>query len=118
MKRTSGKYWLCVLIAMGGAILAPAQTQPQDKSTSEAVFKQLVSLVGEWEAVQDSVPVTETYTLTANGSALMAETKPGNDPTMITLFTVDGDHLIATHYCALAINLRWRQASPKTCRKA
>jgi hypothetical protein len=100
MKRTSGKHWLCVLIAMGGALLLPAQTRPQDRTKSEAVFKQLKRLVGIWEAVQDGVRVTETYTLTANGSALMAETKPGNDPAMITMFTVDGDHLIATHYCA------------------
>jgi hypothetical protein len=101
MKRTRGRHWLYALVAvMIGAILLPAQVRPQDKSRSEAVFKQLVSLVSKWEAVQDGVPVTETYTLTANGSALMAETKPGTDPAMITMFTVDGDHLIATHYCA------------------
>jgi hypothetical protein len=99
MKRTI-EHWLCVLIAMGGTILLPGQMQPQDKTKSEAVFKQLVSLVGEWDAVQDGVPVTEIYTLTANGSALMAETKPGNDPAMITMFTVDSNHLIATHYCS------------------
>ena len=100
MKRTIGKQWLCIIVAMAGAISLPAQTQPQDKSKSEAVFKQLASFVGAWEAVQDGVPVTETYTLTANGSALMAETKPGNEPAMITMFTVDGDHLMATHYCS------------------
>src|ERR1044071_5123637 len=99
MKRTIGKQWLCIIVAMAGAISLPAQTQPQDKSKSEAVFKQLASFVGAWEAVQDRVPVTETYTLTANGSALMAETKPGNEPAMITMFTVDGDHLMATYYC-------------------
>jgi hypothetical protein len=101
MKRMIGIHSLYILIAvMGSVILAPAQTRPQDGSKSEAVFKQLTSLVGEWEAVQDGVPVTETYTLTANGSAVMAETKPGSDPAMITIFTVDGDHLMATHYCA------------------
>src|ERR1044071_5846015 len=100
MKRTIGKQWLCIIVAMAGAISLPAQTQPQDKSKSEAVFKQLASFVGAWEAVQDRVPVTETYTLTANGSALMAETKPAKEPAMITMITVDGDHLLATHYCA------------------
>jgi len=100
MKIAIGKHWFYMLIAIGVANLSPAQTQPPDRSKSEAVFKQLTSLVGEWEAVQDGVPVKESYMLTANGSALMAETKPGNDPAMITMFTVDGDHLIATHYCA------------------
>jgi len=76
-----------------------AQSQPQDSSKSAAVFRQLKSLVGEWEAVQEGVPVKETYTLTANGSVLMSETKPADSEPMITMFTVDGDHLIATHYC-------------------
>ena len=77
-----------------------AQSQPQDSSKSAAVFKQLKSLLGEWEAVQEGVPVKETYTLTANGSVLMSETKPADSEPMITMFTVDGDHLIATHYCS------------------
>ena len=95
---------ICCLYALaaivGSVILLSAQTQPPNTSKSDAVFKQLTSLVGNWEAVQDGVPVTENYTLTANGSALMAETKPANGPAMITMITVDGDHLIFTHYCA------------------
>lgn len=85
---------------MGSITWLSAQTQPTNPSKTDAVFKQLVSLVGEWQAIQDGVLVTESYTLTANGSTLMAETKPGNDPAMITMFTADGNHLIATHYCA------------------
>jgi hypothetical protein len=79
---------------------AVGQNRAEDKATSEATFKQLASLVGEWQALQGGVTVKETYALTANGSALMAETKPANEPAMITMFTVDGDHLIATHYCS------------------
>jgi len=87
---------VCVLVA---AVAASGQNQPQNTGKSAAVFKQLTSLVGEWEAVQEGVPVRETYTLTANGSVLMSETKPADSQPMITMFTVDGDHLIATHYC-------------------
>lgn len=101
MKRPFNLPCLYVLtVLMGSVTLLPAQTQPQAGTKSETVFTQLTSLVGKWEAVQDGVLVTETYTLTANGSALMAETKPGSDPAMITMFTVDGGRLIATHYCA------------------
>jgi hypothetical protein len=76
-----------------------AQPTPGETSQSAAVFKQLASLAGEWQAIQDGVPVKETYTLTANGTVLMSETKPADSGAMITMFTVDGDHLIATHYC-------------------
>jgi hypothetical protein len=75
------------------------QPASEGTSESEAAFKQLASLVGEWQTIQDGVPVKETYTLTANGSVLMSETKPANSEAMITMFTVDSDHLIATHYC-------------------
>lgn len=86
----------CVLVT---AVAVSGQNQPHDSSKSAAVFKQLTSLVGEWEAVQEGVPVKETYTLTANGSVLMSETKPADSQPMITMFTVDGDRLMATHYC-------------------
>jgi hypothetical protein len=94
--RTKSLVLICVLVT---AVVVSGQNQPQDSSKSAAVFKQLTSLVGEWEAVQEGVPVKETYKLTANGSVLMSETKPADSQPMITMFTVDGDHLIATHYC-------------------
>jgi hypothetical protein len=81
------------------ATATSGQPAPQRTSESAATFKQLTSLAGEWQAIQDGVPIKETYTLTANGTALMSETKPANSEAMITMFTVDGDHLIATHYC-------------------
>ena len=82
------------------AVAWPAQTQEQDRTKTDAVFKQLASLAGEWTALADGTPVTETYTLTANGSALLVETRPATESPMITMITVDGDHLIATHYCS------------------
>jgi hypothetical protein len=77
-----------------------AHAQEPDRTKSDAAFRQLSALVGEWTALQAGTPVTETYTLTANGSALLVETKPANESAMITMITVDGNHLLATHYCS------------------
>jgi hypothetical protein len=71
-----------------------------DKTKSDQAFDRLSSLQGEWKGEQDGVKVRLIYTLTANGSALMEECRPETGHTMITMFTVDGDHLIATHYCS------------------
>jgi hypothetical protein len=90
---------LFIVAALAIPFLAVAENAAVPLTQSANIFQQLKSLVGEWEAVQDGVPVKETYTETANGSVLMAETRPGNEPAMITMITVDGDHLIATHYC-------------------
>jgi hypothetical protein len=96
MTKLTTQVLACVLAT---AVAVSGQNQAHETSKSAAVFKQLTSLVGEWEAVQEGVPVKETYTLTANGSVLMSETKPADSQPMITMFTVDGDRLMATHYC-------------------
>ena len=83
------------------ATLMSSQIESPGASNSAAAFKHLESLVGEWQGVQDGVAIKAIYTLTANGTVLMEQMQPPNSAeTMITMFTVDGDHLIATHYCS------------------
>lgn len=96
MKRASlsACLWVAVIVLLGTTI---AQAE---KSKSAAAFEQLSSLVGEWKGVEDGIDITVTYTLTANGSTLMEEFRPAKGPVMMTMFSVDGDHLLATHYCA------------------
>jgi hypothetical protein len=84
-----------VALVLIGAATAPALEKPN----SVLAFKHLTSLVGEWKGTQDDTEMKLTYTLTADGSALMEEFRAGKS-VMITMFTVDGDHLIATHYCS------------------
>src|SRR5213592_4009949 len=71
-----------------------------DKTKSEEAFDRLVALEGEWQGIADGVNTTLIYTLTANGSTLMEQCRPEKGHEMITMFTVDDDHLIATHYCS------------------
>ncbi len=40
-----------------------------------------------------------TYELVAGGSALLERESAENMPVMLTLFHVDGDRLLLTHYC-------------------
>src|SRR6266567_1402253 len=70
------------------------------KTKSEEAFDRLAALKGEWNGQTDGLNTTLMYTLTANGSALMEQCRPDKGAEMITMFTVDGDHLIATHYCS------------------
>src|SRR5438094_4585222 len=82
------------------ALLVAAAALASNKTKSEQAFDHLASLQGEWQGIADGVNTTLIYTLTANGSTLMEQCRPGKGPEMITMFTVDGDHLIATHYCS------------------
>ena len=82
------------------AVVLAASAPAADKTNSEEAFDRLASLQGEWQGIADGVNTTLIYTLTANGSTLMEQCRPEKGPEMITMFTIDGDHLIATHYCS------------------
>jgi hypothetical protein len=95
MKRTVvfGIVGMALFVVTSAALTA-------DKTKSEEAFDRLTSLKGEWKGEMSGVATTLIYRVTANGSALMEECRPENGREMITMFTVDGDHLIATHYCS------------------
>jgi hypothetical protein len=95
MKRTLSfrSVGMIIFVAAAAALAA-------GKTKSEEAFDRLASLKGEWEGEVSGVKVHVIYTLTANGSALMEEFRPESGHVMVTMFTVDGDHLIATHYCS------------------
>ena len=89
---------LLALIAV--ALMGIGSPKAAEKANSVLAFERLTSLVGEWKGTQGDTEIKLIYTLVANGSALMEELRPGTEAPMLTLFTVDGDHLIATHYCS------------------
>ena len=100
-------------IGMAGGTLAVAN----EKTKSEEAFDRLTSLVGEWKGEQDGIEIRLHYTLTADGSALMEEFRLQKGPVMIAMFTVDGDRLIATHYCApRRISRRCKPRRSRMCR--
>jgi hypothetical protein len=69
-------------------------------SAANISFEQLKSLDGSWEGKgSNGEPVQVSYKVTSNGSALMSEIKGKED--MISMFNLDGDRLLMTHYCAV-----------------
>lgn len=95
------KAYLPLNACLAAILLLGTMTQAQE-SKSAAAFARLSSLVGEWTGVEFGQDVIVTYRLIGNGSTLMEETRLAKGPdtqTMMTMFSVDGDHLIATHYC-------------------
>lgn len=86
-----------------------AQSSPQPS------FDVLKSLQGNWQG-KDSLghPVKATFRLTGKGSALMSEyAEPDQNEDMISMFHVDGDRLLMTHYCSAGNQPRMKAtASP------
>jgi hypothetical protein len=89
-----------VVTLLTGAAAIPCHVSALQKPSSVLAFERLSSLVGEWRGTENAKEARLIYRLTSDGSALMEDfVAPKSE--MITMFTVDGDHLIATHYCSV-----------------
>ncbi len=69
-------------------------------SAAQKSFDELKTLDGTWEGKgMNGEPIQISYKVTSNGSALMSEITGKED--MISMFNLDGDRLLMTHYCAV-----------------
>lgn len=81
-----------------------------ERNTDAAAFTRLKTLVGEWEADTQMGKVHLSYELIAGGTALVEKETGEKMPAMLTVFNLDGDRLLLTHYC-MAGNQPRMQAS-------
>jgi hypothetical protein len=89
------------ILVTAASVTIGASARGGEPSKPRLAFERLVaSLTGQWKGVADGTEFEVAYTVTANGSVLMEEFRPKDGPTMVTMFSVDGDRLLATHYCS------------------
>ena len=69
------------------------------QSAAQKSFEQLKSLAGSWDGTVDGQPMHVTLRVTSMGNALMHEMKGAGPDDPITMFNLDGDRLMLTHYC-------------------
>lgn len=88
-----------VVIGSGNRLNLAGQSTP-----ARAGFQRLKSLAGAWEGTVNeggkTLPVSTSFRLVSDGSALMNDLMSGTPHEMITMFHLDGGELMATHYCA------------------
>jgi hypothetical protein len=71
-------------------------------SNSTAAFDQLKSLAGTWEGKKGGdAPVKLTYEVVSNGSVVMERLQSAKEAEMITMYCVEGNRLVVTHYCSM-----------------
>lgn len=83
---------------MACAAVQGADPKPDNRTDATAAFTRLKTLVGEWEAVTQDGTARLSYELTGGGTALV-EREGGQMPAMMTVYHLDRDRLILTHYC-------------------
>ena len=83
---------LCVLLAAATTAIAFGQ------SDAAKTFDQLKTLKGNWEGkASNGKDLKVTFRPTSGGTALMSEILGDED--MITMFHMDNNRVLATHYC-------------------
>lgn len=81
-------------------VAAPAQAGEPLKA-ADALAK-LKSFEGKWSGhilTPDGPPGEVHYRVSGGGSTVMETLFPGTDYEMVTVYTVDGEELVAQHYC-------------------
>jgi opacity protein-like surface antigen len=86
---------LFVLLA-ASAFAADTNTTPSDAQKS---FDKLKALAGTWEGTFEGHQLDVTLRVTSMGNALMHEMKGSGPEDPITMFNLDADRLLLTHYC-------------------
>lgn len=94
-----------ILLASSLALTAAAA----EPITPRAAFTQLQTLVGEWEGkTEKGRALKVSYRLTANNTVLIETWTLGPQRESLTLYHMDNESLIATHYCPVGNQPRLR----------
>lgn len=94
---------LMCLVAMA-AVALPQEPPKTTSAQSDAkkAFAKLKILTGSWQGTVMNIPINFTIRPASSGTAILHEghtTAEGPPKNEITMFYVNGDRLLATHYC-------------------
>ena len=82
------------------ALLAVVTASLIAATHSEAAFKKLQSLAGDWEGKDEhGMPVKTSFQVLASKTAVMETLSPSGMEEMITLYSMDDDGIALVHYC-------------------
>jgi len=88
------------VLAMLLAILVSGAAVALAGSDGAAQFEKIKSLAGNWQGkTADGTPIHLSYKAVSGGTAIMETIENAGEPQMVTMYYLDGDHLMMTHYC-------------------
>jgi hypothetical protein len=71
-----------------------------DPARRATLLAAVAALEGRWVMEGPEGPAYTEFALTANGSAVRETMFPGTPHEMVNMYTLDGNSLLMTHYCA------------------
>lgn len=91
-------YLLIASLLLAAAAIQAAGPK-SESATDAAAFTRLKTLVGEWEADTRMGKAHLSYEVIAGGTALVEKETAEKMPAMLTVYHLDGERLLLTHYC-------------------
>lgn len=89
------------LIILGTLLSCLFATESWSQGTATDNFERIKKLEGQWKGVKpDGKKVVVTYEIMSGGSAIVETLMPAAEPNMVTVYHLDGDKLMMTHYCS------------------
>jgi len=91
------------VVAIFGANAQALDHDHEKKAVENAAFERLKSLAGKRSPAMltaDGEKTTVDYRVTAGGTAVIETMFAGDPHEMVTVYTLDGDSINATHYCS------------------
>jgi hypothetical protein len=99
-----------VMAVCFGLAGASAQTS-KDPANATLAFDKLKTLSGRWEAATDKGKVSATLQLVSGGTALLEHLSMPGEQEMVTMYYLDGNRLLLTHYCKTGNQPRMQASS-------
>ena len=93
---------ICLLAGTTVAQATSSQANTAPKSDAQKAFEKMKSLAGSWHGTIMGISINLTIRVASSGTAILHEatTDGGGPPNHeITMFYVERDRLLATHYC-------------------
>jgi hypothetical protein len=103
---------LIILVATAAVVFAQDNPPKSVSAQSDAkkAFEKMKTLAGSWQGTVMDIPINFTIRAVSSGTAILHEgdTSGGGPPKHeISMFYVEGDRLLATHYCDAGNRSRW-----------
>jgi hypothetical protein len=87
----------CVATLM--ALAAALPSHAASAVDAAAAFARLKALAGEWQGDTSAGKARLTYEIVADGTAILEREWAERIPEMVTMYHLDGERLLLTHYC-------------------
>ena len=94
---------ICLVVAIGHGTSNAQSTNAAAPSDAQKMFEKMKSLTGSWQGTIMNIPIDLSIRVASSGTAILHEgnriEKGGPPDHEITMFYVEGDRFLATHYC-------------------